>query len=209
MLLKVSGQCRVSRKGVRETAGGGDEVGVSVKPTRQRFARLALASQGGSGRSTSVDLAAKHGRDQVSALREVTVESGDTDIRSRGDLTHGRINTRSGEDGLRRFEQRIEVALGVGAHDALRWLASFRSCGGGGQVALASQESCASASPLTTGTTIRISIVNNRISIPFTLGEVVPLIKRVRRDLPRSRVDNMTPAIAGKYRWKHRTARRE
>jgi hypothetical protein len=180
MLLKVSGQsrgCRVSRKGVRETARGGDEVGVSVKPPRQRFARLVLAIQGGSGGSASVDLASKHRRYQVSALREVTVESGDTDIRSRGNLTHGRIHTRSGEDGLRRFEQRIEVALGVGAYGALRWLAPFRSCGGGVQVALASHELCASASPLTNGTVIRIPITNNRISIPFTLREVVPPIK--------------------------------
>ncbi len=51
------------------------------------------------------------------------IDGADTDAGLFGDLSHGRVHSRVREDCFCRVEQRIQVALRVGAHPSIRALA--------------------------------------------------------------------------------------
>ena len=84
--------------------------------TRQApLRRLVRGGQRGCGVRTGIDLMLEDGDDQVRAPREVPVERPDPDPRPVGDLLRRGVHARRAEDDLRRLEQGVDVALGVGA----------------------------------------------------------------------------------------------
>ena len=123
-LLEVRGQgvegrvSRVQRRG--EPALGRDEVGVSLHPSRQRLAGRVLGCQNRRGVRAGINFATEDGRDEVGALRKVAVNGADADAGLLGDLSHRRVHARGREHRLGRLEQRVDVALGVGAHGPIR-----------------------------------------------------------------------------------------
>ena len=130
-LLEIDGQgveSRVSRvQGRGETAFGRDEVHVTLHPSRQRFAGLVLGGQNWRGICAGIDFTTKDGRDQIRALRKVTIDSADADAGRFGDLSYRSVHAGAREHRQGGLEQRIEVALRVGAYRPIRAVARFRT----------------------------------------------------------------------------------
>src|SRR6185437_5352273 len=108
---------RVQR--LREPAFGADERRVALHPAREGLERVASGRQRGRGVRASVYLALEDGGDEVRALRKMAVEGAKPNASLLGDLAHRRIDAGGGEHVLCGLQQRVEAALGVGAH-ALR-----------------------------------------------------------------------------------------
>ena len=66
-----------------------------------------------------VDLMSEDAHDQVRALRKVAVNSPDAQAGFLCDFSHGRIDAGAREHRHGRVEQRLDVALCVGAHASL------------------------------------------------------------------------------------------
>ena len=123
-LLEVRGQGvegRVSRvQGRGEPAFGCNKGRVSLHPSSQRLAGLVLGSQDRRGVCAGIDFVTEDGRDEVGALRKVAVNGADADAGLFGDLSHRSVHSRGREHRHGRLEQRIDVALRVGAHAPIR-----------------------------------------------------------------------------------------
>jgi hypothetical protein len=123
-LQKVAGQPgerRVARVQCRgETALGAEQLGEPVDPARERLCRLERGSQHRARLGNGVDAGLHHGLHQVRALREVPVQRADPDTGQVGDLLRGRVHAGRVEDGPRGLQQRVDVALRVGAAPSRR-----------------------------------------------------------------------------------------
>ena len=83
-----------------------------IAPSAERWTAIEPLLDG------ALDLAPEDRGDEVRALREMPVDRGHSDARARGDVADRGVDARLGEDGLGGLEQRVEVALRVGAHGA-------------------------------------------------------------------------------------------
>src|SRR5690348_5523194 len=123
-LQEVTGQPREGRvprvQRRSESAFGREQVGEPVDPLGECFGRLVRGTQGRARVGDGVDPAFHDGLDQVSTLREVTVQRADSYAGQVGDLLRRRVYAGGGEDGPRGLDQRADVALRVGAARALR-----------------------------------------------------------------------------------------
>jgi hypothetical protein len=99
-----------------EPALGRNEGGISLHPIRQRFEGLVLGRKDRRGVRAGVHFATEDGRDEVSALWEVTVDSADADACLFCDRPHRSVHPGGAEHCLGRLEQRVDVALCVRAH---------------------------------------------------------------------------------------------
>jgi len=107
-------------EGLGESALGRDEVHVTPHPSSQRLAWRVLGSQNRRGICAGIDFTTEDGRDEVGALRKVAVNSSDSEASLLRDLSDRSVHSRACEHHHRRLEQRIDVALGVGAHSPIR-----------------------------------------------------------------------------------------
>jgi NAD(P)-dependent dehydrogenase (short-subunit alcohol dehydrogenase family) len=107
-------------EGLGESALGRDEVHVTLHPSSQRLAWLVLGSQNRPSVCAGIDFTTEDGRDEVGALRKVTVNSPDADASLLSDLSDRSFHSRGCEHRHGRLEQRIVVALCVGAHAPIR-----------------------------------------------------------------------------------------
>jgi hypothetical protein len=127
-LLEIGAQGfegRVSRvQGRGEPAFGGNKGGVSLQPFRQCLAGRVLGGEERGGLRAGIDFVTKDGCDQVRTLRKVPVNGADADASLLCNLAHRSVYSRGREYRLGRLEQRIKVALRVGAHAAI--CAAFR-----------------------------------------------------------------------------------
>ena len=121
-LVEVSRQVvegRISRvQGLGEPAFGGDEGRVALHPSRQGLEGLVLGRQDRRGIGAGVDFTTEDGGDQIRALRKVAIDRADADAGLLGDLPHRRVHARGREHRHGRLQQRVEIALRVGAHAA-------------------------------------------------------------------------------------------
>lgn len=101
-------------QGRTESAFRGDEAREALEPLGERFGRFVSRRQGGRGVGAGVDFVAEDRGDEVRALREVAVEGAGPHARLGGDLTHGCVDSRGGEDFRGRREQGVGAALRVG-----------------------------------------------------------------------------------------------
>jgi hypothetical protein len=100
---------------------------IALHPSRQRLAWLVLRSQSRRGVRAGVNFATEDRRDEVGALRKVTVNGPDADARLLSDLTDRNVHSRGGEYRQGCLEQQINVALGVGAHAPIRAAARLQT----------------------------------------------------------------------------------
>ena len=107
-------------EGFGESALGRDEVHVTLYPSSQCLPWLVLGSQNRRNVCAGIDFTTEDGRDEIGALRKVAVNSPNADASFLGDLSHWSVHSRSCEHRHGRLEQRIDVALGVGAHAPIR-----------------------------------------------------------------------------------------
>ena len=114
-------------QGGGESALGCDEVHVTLHPSRQRLAWLVLGGQNRRGVCAGIDFTTEDGRDEVGALRKVAVNRPDADAGLLGDFSDRSVHSGSCEHRHGRLQQRIDVALGVGAHRPIRAVARFRT----------------------------------------------------------------------------------
>ena len=123
-LLEVPGQGVEGRVSGVESLGkaalGRNEVHVTLYPSNQRLAWLVLGSQNRRSLGAGIDFTTKDGRNEVGALWEVPVNGSDADASLLGDLSNWSVHTGRCEHRHGRLEQRIDVALGVGAHAPIR-----------------------------------------------------------------------------------------
>ena len=79
---------------------------------------VVLGRQDRRGVRAGVDFATEDGGDQVGALRKMAIERADADAGLLGDLSHRSVHARGREHRHGRLQQRVDVALRVGAHAA-------------------------------------------------------------------------------------------
>ena len=103
-----------------EPALGCNEGRISLHPIRQRFEGLVLGRKDRRGVRAGVHFATEDGRDEVSALWEVTVDSADADAGLFCDRPHRSVHPGGAEHCLGRLEQRVDVALCIRAHAPIR-----------------------------------------------------------------------------------------
>jgi hypothetical protein len=119
-LLEIGGQGiegRVSRmQGCGEPPFCCNKGCVSLHPSSQGLAGLVLGGQNRRGVGAGVDFTAEDGRDELGALRKVAIDSADADAGLVRNFPHRSVHSRGREHRQRRLEQRIDVALRVGAH---------------------------------------------------------------------------------------------
>src|SRR5690606_143057 len=115
LVRRVAG---VQRAG--EAALGGEEALEPLEPAHQRLDRLVLLGEPGGRIGARVDLVAVHRGDQVRALRVVAVQRAGADTRLLRDVADRGVDAALGEHLRGSGEQRVDVALGVGAHTAVR-----------------------------------------------------------------------------------------
>jgi len=125
--LEVRGQAvegRISRMKRRgKTTFCRNERPVSLHPVCQSLEGFVLCSKDRRSVRACVHLSPEDSCDQVGALRKMPIDGADTDPGLFGDLSHGRVYPRVREHCFCRMEQRIQVALRVGAHSPIRALA--------------------------------------------------------------------------------------
>jgi hypothetical protein len=103
-----------------ESALGREKVHVTLHPLSQRFAGLVLGSQNRRSLCAGIDFTTEDSRNEVGAPRKVAVNSPDANASLLGDLSDRSVRSRGFEHRRGRLEQRIDVALGVGAHAPIR-----------------------------------------------------------------------------------------
>ena len=142
----------------RKAALGRNEVDVALEPAIERVTGLVFGGEDRRRVCAGVDFSTEDRGDEVRALRKVAVDGADADAGLLGDLSDRSVHPRGREHRHGRLEQRIDVALGVGAQAPIRAAARL-------QTIPCSSASSRTTSRLLNGTLFRI----NRTTVPFRL----------------------------------------
>jgi hypothetical protein len=103
-------------QGWGEPAFGRNKGGVSLHPPGKSRAGRKLGSKDWCGFRAGVDFVTEDGRNEVRALRKMTIKGADADVCFLCNLSHRSVHSRAGEHCLRRLKYRGEVALWVRAY---------------------------------------------------------------------------------------------